>query len=115
MMGKRYVQHSDLCGCERCAIQADREHPQPVFDAVDDPDILDCGCHASRGCECDFYDDYDDFDEYDPADECMLGPDGQCGAAGSEWCDFECPNRDSELFVGSAAWQRKHQKGGSHA
>lgn len=71
-MGKRYVQHSDLCGCERCAREAERENPQPVYDAVDDPDILDCGCSAISGCNCDLYDDYDDFDEYDPADECML-------------------------------------------
>lgn len=57
--------------------------------------------------------DYDQDDDdglygFDPADECMLGPDGQCGAAGSEWCDFECPYRDSEMFVGSAAWNAKH-------
>lgn len=45
----------------------------------------------------------DDEDEFDPADECMLMPDGQCMAAGSEWCDFECPYRDSELFAGSRA------------
>lgn len=22
---------------------------------------------------------------------CSMGRDGQCGQAGSEWCDFECP------------------------
>ena len=41
---------------------------------------------------------------------CGLGPDGQCGNAGSEYCDFECPNRDSEFFAGSAAWRKKHAK-----
>ncbi len=46
-------------------------------------------------------DDIDDFD-------CYLRPDGQCGAAGSEMCDFECPKRHSEFFAGSAAWCRKH-------
>ena len=56
------------------------------------------------------YDDYDDEDEFDPSDDCMLGDDGQCGAAGSEWCDFECPYRDSELFAGSAAWLAKRAK-----
>jgi hypothetical protein len=40
-------------------------------------------------------DDYDDpdFDDEDdewPAD-CHMHHDGQCGAAGSEWCEFECP------------------------
>ena len=35
--------------------------------------------------EADEYDyDGEDFD-------CHMGPDGQCGAAGSEECDFECP------------------------
>ena len=60
-------------------------------------------------------DEFDDFeddgdDEFDPADDCMLMPDGQCMAAGSEWCDFECPYRDSELFAGSAAWNAKHNR-----
>lgn len=63
-MGKRYVQHSDLCGCERCAIQADRDYPQPVFDVVEDPDVLDCGCDAWRGCDCAYWDDPgDDYAE----------------------------------------------------
>lgn len=54
-------------------------------------------------------DDPRDWDDEDGDDfDCHLRPDGQCGAAGSEMCDFECPNRDSELFAGSAAWCRKH-------
>ena len=32
-----------------------------------------------------------DCDNDDDFDECHMGPDGLCGAAGSEWCDFECP------------------------
>ena len=56
-MGKVYVPHSDMCGCERCARQYEREHPQPVYDVVDDPDVLDCGCSAWRGCTCWDYDD----------------------------------------------------------
>lgn len=34
----------------------------------------------------------DDDPEDDDWDEmmCSMGPDGQCGAAGSEYCDFEC-------------------------
>lgn len=44
----------------------------------------------------------------DLLDECALGPDGQCGHAGSEHCDFVCPMRDSEHFAGSAAWRKKH-------
>lgn len=40
--------------------------------------------------------------------ECQLMEDGQCLLAGSEWCDFECPMRDSEHFAGSRAWLKKH-------
>ncbi len=45
--------------------------------------------------EAEDYDDYDDpeFDDEDdefPMD-CHMHHDGQCGAAGSEWCEFECP------------------------
>lgn len=45
--------------------------------------VSDCG---------DEYDDYSEV-EYDDEDDydCHMGPDGQCGAAGSEMCDFECP------------------------
>lgn len=37
--------------------------------------------------------DDDDTEEDDDWSElmCSMGPDGQCGQAGSEWCDFECP------------------------
>ncbi|MNX74905.1 hypothetical protein D3C86_1063600 [compost metagenome] len=60
-MGVRYVQHSDLCGCNRCAKQWEAENPRPVFDAVEDPNVLDCGCDADR-CYCPDYDDFDDCD-----------------------------------------------------
>jgi hypothetical protein len=34
---------------------------------------------------------YDDLEEMlEHAMDCSLGPDGQCGKAGSEYCDFEC-------------------------
>lgn len=51
----------------------------------------------------DDFDDFDDdeFDEDDPADDCGLMADGQCMLAGSEWCDFECPYRDSPDFAGN--------------
>lgn len=46
------------------------------------------------------YDEDFDADEDDDFD-CHMGPDGQCGAAGSEMCDFECPTmrayRDGSL------------------
>ena len=55
-MGVRYEPHSDLCGCERCAIQADQENPQQVFDRIEDPDYLNCGCHRNS-CDCARWDD----------------------------------------------------------
>lgn len=58
-----------------------------------------------------FLDDDDDLDdEEDAFFDCGLMDDGQCTSAGSEWCDFECPYRDSELFAGSEAWRAKHAK-----
>ena len=35
--------------------------------------------------------DLDDEEDFD----CYMTASGQCGAAGSEWCDFECPFRDT--------------------
>lgn len=59
-MGKRYVEHSDMCGCERCAKAWECEVPYKVWDTVEDPDILDCGCEAWRGCDCGLWDSFDD-------------------------------------------------------
>lgn len=53
-------------------------------------------------------DDYDDDFEDDDDSDCMLMEDGQCLKAGSEECDFCCPNRMSEFFAGSPAWRKKH-------
>lgn len=63
-MGRVYVKHSDMCGCERCAKAAEAESPYPVYDVVDDPDVLDCGCSAISGCTC-----YDEPDYHDDMDE----------------------------------------------
>lgn len=54
-MGKRYKKHSDMCGCSRCAVQAERENPQPVYDEIEDDDILDCGCSVWSNCNCEYY------------------------------------------------------------
>jgi len=61
-MGKVAVPHSDLCGCERCAKAYESEHPRQVYDLVEDPDTLDCGCSAIYGCTCYDYDDHEDDD-----------------------------------------------------
>ena len=60
-----------------------------------------------------YIDEIDDDNEYeddgdDWMDECGLMDDGQCTMAGTEHCDFSCPNRHSEDFCGSAAWRREH-------
>lgn len=42
-----------------------------------------------------FYEmDADDRDDDEDDTDCMMMADGTCMAAGSEWCDFECPMRD---------------------
>ena len=65
-------------------------------------------------CYVDHYDDFDNENESDDDEDfepdCGLMSDGQCMQAGTEHCDFGCPNRHSELFVGSAAWRKKHSK-----
>lgn len=55
-----------------------------MSDIEDDQRCPDCGF---LHCICFDDDDLDDDDEFD----CHMGPDGQCGAAGSEMCDWECP------------------------
>jgi hypothetical protein len=63
LMGKRYIPHSDMCGCERCAAEWDTESPRQVFDVVEDPDVCDyCGGEDGR-CYC--ADDPDDYEEED--------------------------------------------------
>jgi hypothetical protein len=43
----------------------------------------------------DDFDDFDDYNDEESVDEaiqnCGMRRDGQCGKAGSEECDFECP------------------------
>lgn len=61
-MGIRYEQHSDMCGCDRCAKQWETEHPSPVYDRIEDPNVRDCGCHMDDRCDCYDY-DYDEGDD----------------------------------------------------
>lgn len=51
----------------------------------------------------------DDYDE--PGRDCGLTPDGQCSMAGSEECDWECPNSHGEFYAGSERWHEKHNAG----
>lgn len=62
-MGKRYIEHSDMCGCERCAVEWERENPSRVWDEISDPDYFDCGCAKWRGCDCAAYDYADDYED----------------------------------------------------
>lgn len=47
--------------------------------------------------------DYDDEeDEFELAmQECGQSPNGGCQLAGTEYCEFECPFRDEDLFEDS--------------
>lgn len=69
--GQRCLEHRDLIDTEVMALG------DPPRDEDDEYD----------------YREYDDEeDEYESAlSDCHMGPDGQCGAAGSEHCEFECP------------------------
>jgi len=62
-MGIRYIQHDGLCGCSRCAAQAERDSPQPVWDSVEDSNYLDCGCHIYDRCTCALDFIFDDYEE----------------------------------------------------
>ena len=86
MSWDREMQRALQADAEKLSAETGREHTVEFFD----------------------FDEDGDEDDFDPADDCMLMADGQCMAAGSEWCDFECPHRDSEDFAGSAAWNKKH-------
>ena len=70
---------------------------------MDDPDFYDDEDHAYNSDD----DEEADWDDEDGDDDCGLLEDGQCLMAGTEHCDFECPNRNSEFFCGSRAWCRK--------
>ena len=43
-MAKEYILHDELCGCERCAKQAESDNPRRVGDWVENPDLRECGC-----------------------------------------------------------------------
>ena len=61
-----------------------KEVPDYFYEPDDDFDDDDeCQCNVIGCPECDerYYEDYD----------CGMGADGQCGKAGSEECDWECP------------------------
>lgn len=94
--------------CRRCFVTDMEAAVLGVMNACDVPPKVPASANDNRNDDLP-----DDDNEYDAEDEfefdCHLDPEsGQCGAAGSEECDFECPYRDSEFFAGSAAWRRKH-------
>lgn len=65
------------------------------------------------------YEDYLDEDYFDGDEgpefefDCHLDPrSGQCGKAGSEECDWECPNRNGPYFAGNPGFRpirKKHK------
>lgn len=57
---------------------------------------------AAKPSDDELLDEIDDGEEFDPLEEammlCSLNPrTGQCGQAGSEYCEFDCPFRDEAL------------------
>lgn len=73
------------------------------------PALCTCGTCPPDEDEEDHINDALDGEESDDfEDDCGLMRNGQCSQAGTEYCDFGCPNRESELFCGSAAWRQKH-------
>lgn len=76
-----YERHSDMCGCERCAVQWDSEHPQPVFGEVDDyDDEIDgdsCGNCGGEGFT------------YHCIDGCCVDAEEGCDLCASrcDWCN----------------------------
>ena len=55
------------------------------------------------------HDDFEDDDFDDGMDECGLCPDGQCTMAGSEYCDFECADRNGPYFAGNPMFAERHK------
>ena len=56
-------------------------------------------------------DDACDDDDDDGFDDCALDMDtGQCGHAGSEQCDFECPWRNTKYFAGNPGFRVKRKR-----
>jgi hypothetical protein len=99
--------------CARCFITNREAAALGISDACDVPSKPPQTANDNQPTPT--IDEYpDDDNEYDSDDddwldmECGLRADGQCGMAGTEHCDFSCPNRDSEDFAGSAAWNKKH-------
>lgn len=51
------------------------------------------------------FSDDQDFDDDEDFDDCALDFEtGQCGNAGTEWCDWKCRLSSSQYFAGSTAW-----------
>jgi hypothetical protein len=44
-----------------------------------------------------YYDEPYDDEEEEEFFDCHMGADGNCGAAGSEECEFECPYRADQI------------------
>lgn len=53
----------------------------------------------------------DDWDEDEPLHDCGLLLNGQCMLAGTEECDWDCPNSHGPFYAGSEAWHKRHNAG----
>lgn len=103
--------------CDWCKVDAtDLRHTRDYDEGLDGPVYEVCGaCRKRRderiNAEIDEYDlDYPE-DDYDPADDCGGYINGRfdwasCTQAGTEFCDFECPNG----YAARAALRRKERR-----
>lgn len=90
---QRKLRSKRLHRCAECGSGLDRSE---VFGLCEN-------CHAEPWCFHDDYydpdDDFDDDDEWENAmQECGQSRYGGCTLAGTEFCDFDCPFRDEDLF-----------------
>jgi hypothetical protein len=68
------------------------------------------------------YPEHDDYEEdrspendFEMAlSECGIGPDGYCGYAGSEYCDWDCPLTHHMSDTEIAEWVHELSKGDDH-
>lgn len=92
--GKNHSTDGSGAGSSPTKAELNGEHPQGAdgdgcLGAVQDRPSYDYEDHID-----DVLDGEEDREDLEAEMNCSIGPDGQCGQAGSEYCDLECPYRD---------------------
>lgn len=68
-MGFRLVEHSDMCGCERCAAAYEHDQPMKVFDRIEDANWCTYCQRPLDACVCAYEDEYDYDDDDDDTED----------------------------------------------